>query len=101
MRKSGKEYVQAYNAQAAVDSEAQVIVAQGITNCASDAQQLEPMVKQIKENTGRPGPGVLRRWGLLLRGQSGGPRPPSYRRLHRHRPTAPSRKQCGRSAPGT
>jgi transposase len=53
MRKSGKEFVQGYNAQAAVDSEAQIIVAQGVSNCASDAQQLEPMVKQIKQNTGR------------------------------------------------
>jgi transposase len=53
MRNSGKEYVQAYNAQAAVDSEAQVIVAQGVSNCATDVQQLEPMVKQIKVNTGR------------------------------------------------
>jgi transposase len=53
MRKSGKEYVQAYNAQAAVDAEAQVIVAQGVSNCANDVQQLEPMVKQIKANTGR------------------------------------------------
>lgn len=53
MHKSGKEYVQAYNAQAAVDSKAQVIVAQGVSNCANDVQQLEPMVKQIKANTGR------------------------------------------------
>lgn len=53
MGKRGKEFVQAYNAQAAVDAEAQVIVAQGLTNCASDAQQLEPMLKQIKANTGR------------------------------------------------
>lgn len=53
MHKSGKEYVQAYNAQAAVDSQAQVIVAQGVSNSANDVQQLEPMVKQIKTNTGR------------------------------------------------
>jgi transposase len=53
MRKSGKEYVQAYNAQAAVDAEAQVIVAQGVSNSATDVQQLEPMVKQIKANTAR------------------------------------------------
>jgi len=53
MHKSGKEYVQAYNAQAAVDSTAQVIVAQSLSNCRNDVQQLEPMVKQIKENTGR------------------------------------------------
>ena len=53
MRKSGKEYVQGYNAQAAVDSEAQVIVAQRVSNSATDVRQLEPMVKQIKTNTGR------------------------------------------------
>jgi len=53
MRKSGKEYVQAYNAQAAVDSTAQVIVAQSLDNSANDVQQLEAMVKQIKQNTGR------------------------------------------------
>jgi transposase len=53
MHKSGKEYVQAYNAQAAVDSTAQVIVAQSLSNYRNDVQQLEPMVKQIKENTGR------------------------------------------------
>ncbi|HEY7928809.1 MAG TPA: IS1182 family transposase [Steroidobacteraceae bacterium] len=53
MGKRGKEYVQAYNGQAAVDEKAQVIVAQSLSNCAADAQQLEPIVKQIKINTGR------------------------------------------------
>jgi transposase len=53
MRKSGKEYVQAYNAQAAVDSTAQVIVAQSLSNNATDVQQLVPTLKQIKQNTGR------------------------------------------------
>jgi transposase len=53
MRKSGKEYVQGYNAQAAVDSEAQVIVAQSLSNSATDVQQLAPTLKQIKQNTGR------------------------------------------------
>ena len=53
MRKSGKEYVQAYNAQAAVDSTAQVIVAQSLSNNATDVQHLAPIVKQIKQNTGR------------------------------------------------
>ena len=46
-------FIQAYNAQAAVDSDHQVIVAQGLTNNASDAHQLEPMLDQIKANTGR------------------------------------------------
>jgi len=53
MRKSGKDYVQAYNAQAAVDSQAQVIVAQSLSNSATDVQQLAAALKQIKENTGR------------------------------------------------
>jgi transposase len=53
MRKSGKEYVQAYNAQAAVDSTAQIIVAQSLSNNATDVQQLAPTLKQIKQNTGR------------------------------------------------
>ena len=53
MRKSGKEYVQAYNAQAAVDSTAQVIVAQSLSNNATDVRQLAPTLKQIKQNTGR------------------------------------------------
>lgn len=53
MRKSGKEYVQAYNAQAAVDCTAQVIVAQSLSNNATDVQQLAPILKQIKQNTGR------------------------------------------------
>jgi transposase len=53
MRKSGKEYVQGYNAQAAVDSAAQVIVAQSLSNSATDVQQLARTLQQIKQNTGR------------------------------------------------
>ena len=37
-------FVQAYNAQLAVDEEAQVIVAQGVTNQAPDSGNLRPMV---------------------------------------------------------
>jgi transposase len=46
-------FIQAYNAQAAVDADHQVIVAQGLTNNASDAHQLEPVFAQIKAHTGR------------------------------------------------
>src|SRR6059036_3577438 len=46
-------FVQAYNAQAAVDAESQVIVAQHVTPQATDAAQFEPLVVQIKANTGR------------------------------------------------
>ena len=42
--------VQAYNAQAAVDGEAQVIVACDITDEANDTQQLAPMLRQVEAN---------------------------------------------------
>ena len=51
--KSHDGFIQGYNAQAAVDSESQVIVAERLTNNASDAQQLPPIVAQIKQNTAR------------------------------------------------
>lgn len=51
--KSHDGFVQAYNAQAAVDADSQVIVAQVLTNNAADAPHLAPMVAQIKDNTGR------------------------------------------------
>jgi len=51
--KTGDGFIQGYNAQLAVDGEHQVIVAQELTNNAADAQQLAPMLKAIKANTGR------------------------------------------------
>jgi transposase len=51
--KSGRDFVQGYNAQAAVDAQAQVIVAQSLSNHPTDVQQLAPIVAQIKHNTGR------------------------------------------------
>jgi len=51
--KSHDGFIQGYNAQAVVDADSQVIVAQGLTNNASDAQQLAVMVAQIKQNTRR------------------------------------------------
>jgi hypothetical protein len=41
-----KEFVQEYNAQAAVDSHAQVIVACGVTQAAVDVGQFVPMLAQ-------------------------------------------------------
>jgi hypothetical protein len=46
-------FVQAYNAQAAVDSQAQVIVAAEITQQTNDSQQLIPMIEQVAANVGR------------------------------------------------
>jgi transposase len=46
-------FVQGYNAQAAVDSIAQVIIAAEITQQANDSRQLLPMLKQVEANMGR------------------------------------------------
>jgi transposase len=46
-------FIQAYNAQAAVDSQAQVIVAAEITQEANDSRQLLPMIEQVVVNAGR------------------------------------------------
>jgi transposase len=46
-------FIQAYNAQAAVDSQAQVIVAAEVTQQANDSQQLAPMIEQVAANAGR------------------------------------------------
>lgn len=45
-----KGFVQAYNAQVAVDGKAQVIVAADVTDEANDKKQVEPMVSQMEEN---------------------------------------------------
>jgi hypothetical protein len=49
-----KEFVQAYNAQAAVDSHAQVIVGAAVTQEANDKKQLVPRLKEVKVRMGRP-----------------------------------------------
>ena len=51
--KSKDGFVQAFNAQAAVDAEAQIIVAQGVTQDANDRRQLVPMTDAIETNLGR------------------------------------------------
>lgn len=53
MKNSDKAFVQAYNAQAAVDASGyQIIVGCAVTNQAADAPHLEPMVEQVDEVTG-------------------------------------------------
>jgi hypothetical protein len=49
-----KEFVQAYNAQAVVDSHAQVIVVVAVTQEANDKKQLVPMLKEVKVQMGSP-----------------------------------------------
>jgi transposase len=45
-------FVQAYNAQIAVDGAAQIIVAAEVTQQSNDKQQLAPMLAQVRQNLG-------------------------------------------------
>jgi transposase len=51
--KSKDGFIQAYNAQAAVDAEAQIIVAHDVTQSPVDSAQLVPMTDAIETNLGR------------------------------------------------
>lgn len=46
-------YIQGYNAQAAVDAQAQIVVACALTPGQSDQDQLVPLIDQIKDHLGR------------------------------------------------
>ena len=67
-----KSFTQAYNAQAAVDCDSQVIVCADVTQQANDKQQLLPMLEQIEENLGEiptarspmPGTSLKKPWNL-------------------------------------
>ena len=50
---ASKSFEQAYNAQAAVDAEAQVIVASSTTQETNDQKQLVPLLEQVQEKTGQ------------------------------------------------
>ena len=52
IQKSGDGFVQGYNAQAAVDEQEQIIVAQSLTNQPPDVEHLAPMLDQVIENCG-------------------------------------------------
>lgn len=48
-----KSFQQSYNCQAAVDDQAQVVVAADVTQDANDKRQVEPMANQMQKNTGK------------------------------------------------
>jgi transposase len=53
MRDGDKAFVQAYNAQAAMEASRQIIVACTVTNQANDAPHLLPLVAAVRQNTRR------------------------------------------------
>src|SRR4030095_1353491 len=53
LMKRGNGFIQGYNAQAAVDSHRQIIVAQTLSNSGSDMHQMIGLVKQIRRNLKR------------------------------------------------
>ena len=56
MKNADKAFIQAYNAQAAVDVDSQIIVAAQLSNQAADGPHLVEMVEQVEQATGkRPG----------------------------------------------
>lgn len=57
--KMGNRFEQCYNAQAVVDGDSQLIVANGLTNNAADSGQLLPMVAEVKKNLGKQAERVL------------------------------------------
>ena len=56
---ASKAFEQCYNAQAAVDAKAQIIVAAAVTQEANDKQQVAPMIEVLKENLEGQTPQVL------------------------------------------
>ena len=63
----GKDFLQAYNCQAVVDSAHQVIVAARATNQTSDKQQAAAMMEETIDNVGAPG-SIRTCWLLLGKG---------------------------------
>ena len=74
-------FVQAYNAQIAVD-DLQLIVGQAVTQETNDKQQLVPMIATIDAAIGRHAHAAPRRRGLLLGRELGRDRRHAHRRLH-------------------
>ena len=76
-------FIQGYNAQAAVDATAQVIVAHGLDAKQSDQHQLAPIADAIEANLGKQADAAVGGRRLLLRRQPCGAGGARDRRLYR------------------
>ena len=85
-------YIQGNNAQAAVDAQAQVIVAHTLSNNGSDRAQLAPLLDTIKANLGRNPQEASADAGCCSAPNLRTSEPAANQRLHRNRPTE-ARKQ--------
>jgi transposase len=90
-----KEFVQAYNAQAAGDSHAQVIVAAEVTQEANDKKQWVPMMEQVKIVTGSQPQQTTADSGYFSEANVTDPRLAGIDLL-----VAPDRQKHGREVPG-
>jgi transposase len=68
-----KGFTQAYNAQAAVDGQAQIIVACDVTQAAADAGQFVPMIVHVVDTTGQTPTTVLADAGYFSEANLGAP----------------------------
>ena len=57
--KTGTGFEQCFNAQAAVDSHRQIVVANGLTQCALDSDELLGMLEAVRRNTGQDATGAV------------------------------------------
>ena len=87
-------FIQGYNAQAAVDGAAQVIVAQHVTTTPAEGPALEPLRGGIRRNLGRNPQAVSADSGYW-RGQPCDDGSTAHRRLHRNR-TRQTRPSAGK-----
>ena len=90
-------YIQGYNAQAAVDAHAQIIVAHTLGNNGSDQNQFAPLLDAIKTQQSARSIGRCR---LLLGRQFSHTEPATDQRLHRNRTTKARQQVRYREAAG-
>ena len=94
IQKTADGFIQGYNAQAAVDATAQVIVAHDVTPMAADVGQLLPLVTAVRRTLPAAAAAGAGGCGVLLGRESAGPRGTGDRRVHRDRP-AEARRAAG------